>query len=60
MAPPKWSCTVEGVEGNGGGGVRGLGKFVPSPFQQTSEKFGDLQIYNFTRFLSLPLIKRKG
>ena len=55
MAPQKWCCTVEGVEG-----VQRLGKFVPPTFQKTSEKFRDLPSYNFARFLSIPLITRKG
>ena len=44
-----------GGGGRGGGGrVSGLSKFVPPPFQQTSEKFRDLWSYNFARFLSTP------
>ena len=49
-----------GGGGGRGGGMRGLGKFLPPPFQQTSEKFPDLRSYNFARFLSIPLTKRKG
>lgn len=49
MAPPKWSCTVEGVEGSGGGGA-GVGQVCALTIPTDVGKIwrlADLQLHSF-------------
>ena len=62
MAPQKWCCTVEGVEGVGVGGGEGFGvEQVCAPTIPTNvgkiSRLVELQLRSFPLH---PLLKRKG